>query len=262
MLTGVFGMKCANGGLESLDVYPVRIPAGSPETLINIFGFSLARVGVVKVNGTPVQFAHVGQVQISAMIVSDLLKEPGRLAMVLETAEGKRLFESVDIEVFSRKHLAELTVEASKTTLKFDETFSLSLMLTNRSSYGLYFARNIEAFVSGGVYSLEVRPLSAAVFHVPKRISISGESFLAKTAEEYAAAGLLIRLEPSQSYTATVNLKVTDLMQGLFPETAIPPGTYIVRAVYAGVTLPLKTAQTSVSDEPLYSNQIELMISK
>ncbi len=35
-----------------------------------------------------------------------------------------------------------------------------------------------------------------------------------------------------------------------------------MRALYAGVELPLKTAQTSVLDERLYSNQVQLNVAK
>src|SRR5438132_3967334 len=264
LITVGLGMKHLPTGLEMLEVYPARIPAGSPETLIDIFSFNLADVQTAKVNGISLPFARVGNFQISAMISSDLIRESGHLTMILETSPGKSPFEPVDIEVFPRKHAAELTIQVSKSTVTSDETFSLSLTVTNRSPYALYFARQIEPFVSGGpssMYSLEIRPLSSRVFYVPKRVSVTAGALVAKTADEYAAAGLLIRLEPGQTHSRSLNLKVADLTQGLFSGT-VPSGTYVIRALYAGVELPLKTAQTSVLDERLYSNQVQLNVGK
>src|SRR5438128_365218 len=89
----VFPMQHRAAGLQELEVFPLRVPAGSPETLIHIFGFDFSDVRAVKLNGMAVPFATVGKVEINAMIPPDLIKQPGILIATLERSAGVSAFE-------------------------------------------------------------------------------------------------------------------------------------------------------------------------
>ena len=247
--------------LQISQVSPMRIPSGSPDTLIDIFTFDAAMVRAVTLNGREIPITHAGKFEINGMIPSNLLSKPGHLRMVLEPY-GKATFEPVDIVVFPRLHQADLALRSSQSAVRTDEKFDLTISITNRSSYALYVAKQIEPFIDGGpasMYSLEVRSEAVPIFYVPKRVSVTAGSFFAKTPEAYAAAGLLIRLEPSGSHARTISATMGDLTHGLFSES-VPEGRYIIRAYYAGAKLALEGFETSVSDEQIYSNEVTITV--
>jgi hypothetical protein len=250
-------------------VYPAKIPVNSSEALIEVFSDdfpnNLSVVMTAKIGSVSIAALRISPVQVSAVIPASFLQTPGSLKIVLGPSQDGAGFKPVNIEVFRAKHQADLRITSTKSAVGFDESFSVKMTLTNRSPYPVYVTKNVDWAIEGGLwtsYNLEVRPSSVPVFFVPKVVDVL-QGINPSDAEVYRSMGFIVRLEPGEAHTVSVDdLRFTDLLKkSPFPATA--KGAFILRLQYGGLELPRGATSTIAPlDEPLYSNQIEIQVSR
>jgi hypothetical protein len=250
-------------------IYPARIPVDSSETLIEIFSHdfpdNLGAAMSAKIGNDSIPALRISPVQVSVVVPTSLLKIPGPLTLTLGPSQDGAGFKPVNIEVFRAKHQADLRIVASKSTVGFDEPFSVKMTLTNRSPYPVYVTKNVDWAIEGGVWSsfnFEVRPSTVPVFHVPKVVDVL-QAINPADAEVYRSMGFIVRLEPGEAHSVTVgDLRLKDLVEKS-PFAGIRKGTFILRLQYSGLELPRGATSTIAPlDEPLYSNQVEIQLSR
>jgi hypothetical protein len=223
-------------------VWPPEIPAGGPDTTLQISGTGFTLDSIVQVNGQDTPTEHIKGERIGgsypllrAMISQSWLREPRSLEIrVLNPYGGASL--AIEIQLKAGRQPAEIESEFSKTTVRQKDQLEVAVRVTNQGNDSFLLPKKIEPFISDNSYQFETkRPSDVTFSDIPVAI-LDGISYESNpTEDQFINSGQAVLVAPGATYSDEVSFPVEKLRR---VGTPLLPGQYMVRMSFNPRSVP------------------------